>query len=290
MGAGVQILFGVWLFAVGAVVGSFLNVCIYRLPEGGSLWRPGSHCPQCKHPIRWYDNIPILSYLLLRGRCRDCGARISPQYLIVEALTGALFAFLAVIFISRGEPVSCTIIYLVLVCALVVASFIDLKHMIIPDEVTISGLILAPIVSLAFPDLQQFQLEAAGVHAEAILANARLNALAHSLIGMAVGAGFIYLVGLLGKLLFRKEAMGLGDVKFMGMIGGFFGWKLVMLTNLIAPVYGAVFGLVLLAVKGEHHIPYGPFLSLSAVTVMIWAPQMMAWIYQHYLPLYHISV
>ena len=287
MGFGMAIVVIFWLFVLGAVIGSFLNVCIYRLPEGGSLWRPASHCPQCKHPIRWYDNVPILSYVLLRGRCRDCGARISPQYLIVEALTGALFALLTVTFLSRGEPPSCTIIYLVLTCVLIVASFIDLKHMIIPDELTIAGMILAPILSLAFPALHQF--EGARRHAEALVSNARLNGLIHSLIGMAAGAGFIYLVGLLGKLLFRKEAMGLGDVKFMGMVGGFFGWKLVMLTNLIAPVYGAVFGLILLALKGEHHIPYGPFLSLSAVTVLVWGPEMILWIQMHYLPLYQMS-
>lgn len=287
MGIGVQIAVIICLFALGAVIGSFLNVCIYRLPEGGSLWWPGSHCPQCKHPIRWYDNVPIVSYILLRGRCRDCRARISPQYLIVESLTGALFALLAVTFLSRGEPIPCTVIYLTLACVLIVASFIDLKYMIIPDELTITGMVLAPILSLIFPALHEFS--GARRHAEAIFANAHLNGLVHSLIGMAAGAGFIYMMRVLGGLLFRREAMGWGDVKFMGMIGGIFGWKLVMLTNLIAPVYGAIVGLILMAAKGEHQIPYGPFLSMSAVTVMLWGPHMILWIQLHYLPLYQMS-
>ena len=273
----------IWFFALGAVVGSFLNVCIYRLPEGLSLWRPGSHCPQCKHPIRWYDNVPILSYLLLRGRCRDCGARISPQYMLVEALTGALFVLLTVTFLSRGEPVPCVVIYLALACVLIVASFIDLKYMIIPDELTITGMVIAPIASLIFPSLHE--LERARRHAEVIFTNAHLNGLVHSLIGMAAGAGFIYMMRLVGGLLFRKEAMGWGDVKFMGMVGGFFGWKLVLLTNLIAPVYGAIVGIILMLTKGEHQIPYGPFLSMGALTVMIMGPDMILWIHQHYLPL-----
>ena len=277
MGISAQIMVGVWLFAMGAVIGSFLNVCIYRLPEGGSLWRPGSHCPQCKHPIRWYDNVPILSYLLLRGRCRDCGARISPQYLIVEALTGALFTLLVASFISRAEPLPRTVTCVALACALIVASFIDLKYMIIPDELTITGMVLAPIVSLAFPSLHQTSAAQPLTHVWGLI---------HSLIGMAAGAAFIYVMRVLGGLLFRKEAMGWGDVKFMGMIGGFFGWKLVMLTNLIAPVYGAIVGLILMAVKGEHQIPYGPFLSASAVTVMIWGPDMISWIQYHYAPLF----
>jgi leader peptidase (prepilin peptidase)/N-methyltransferase len=263
----------VFLFAFGAVVGSFLNVCIYRLPEGQSLIRPGSHCPQCKHPIRWHDNIPIVSYVLLKARCRDCGARISPRYLIVEALTATLFMLLVLTFLSRGEPVSCIAIYLALACVLIVASFIDLDHTIIPDELTIPGMILAPILSLAFPAMHD-----PGRHAEIILSNAHLNSLVHSIIGIGVGAGFIFLTRVLGGLVFRKEAMGLGDVKFMGMIGGFFGWKQVMLANLIAPIYGSLIGLALLLSKGEHKIPYGPFLSLGAVTVMIWGPDVLSWI------------
>jgi leader peptidase (prepilin peptidase)/N-methyltransferase len=262
-----------FLFALGATVGSFLNVCICRLPEGGSLVRPGSHCPKCNHPIRWRDNIPIVSYVLLKARCRDCGARISPQYPIVEALTAALFVILTMALLSRGEPAPTVVVYLCLACALIAASFIDLKHTIIPDAVTIPGMILAPLVSLAFPVLQSAP-EVRGFGAP-LLGSPHLQGLVSSLLGMVAGAGFILLLLVAGRLVFRKEAMGWGDVKFMGMIGGFLGWKLVLLANLIAPVFGAIIGLLLLISKGEHYIPYGPFLSLGTLAVMIFGPDML---------------
>ncbi len=276
----------VWLFAFGAAVGSFLNVCIYRLPESGSLLRPSSHCPKCKHPIRWRDNVPILSYLLLRGRCRDCGTHISLQYPLVEFLTASLFVLLAAVFLMRGEPLSCIAVYLALTCILIVSSFIDLEHTIIPDEITIPGMILAPVASLAFPLLHH--LPSAERYPEIILANLRLNSLLHSLIGMAAGAGFIYLMRFFGGLIFRKEAMGWGDVKFMGLVGGILGWKLVTLANLVAPVYGAVVGIFLMVTKGERQIPYGPFLSLGVLTVMIFGPDMVVWLRLHYFPLHQM--
>jgi len=284
MGIDVGMIWIVWLFALGAAIGSFLNVCIYRLPLDGSLLRPPSHCPQCKHLIRWRDNIPIVSFIILRGRCRDCRASISPRYLIVELLTATLFVLLPLVFMSRGEPLPCIIVYLALACALVVASFIDLQYTIIPNEITIPGMVVAVLASLAFPALHH--LPSAGRYAHGLLANPHLNGLLHSFLGMAAGAAFILLMRVLGGLLFRKEAMGLGDVKFMGMVGGFLGWKLVTLTNFVAPVFGATVGVLLLLTKGEHKIPYGPFLSIATLAVIIFGPDMLLFIRMYYMPPY----
>ena len=145
----------VYAFAVGAVTGSFLNVCVHRLPRGFLLHKPPSHCPFCNVPIRWYDNVPILSYLLLGRRCRFCGIRISPRYALVEALTGLLFAYVTWR-LAGGREVDCPRlgVYAALTAALVAASFVDIEFRIIPDEVSIPGILLAPLVSLAWPHLR----------------------------------------------------------------------------------------------------------------------------------------
>jgi len=276
----------VFLFAFGAVLGSFFNVCIYRLPEGESVVRPRSRCPECKAQIAWYDNIPILSYLLLGAKCRRCGAEIAARYPLVEMLTAVLFALLGHTLLTRGESVGVVVVYLAFLGALVVLSFIDLDHMILPDEITIPGMILSVLLSALLPQLHAFP--AGGRRALVLFGNLRLNAVANSLIGLVVGAGLIYVLGVVGKLVFKKEAMGFGDVKLMGMMGGLLGVWFVILIFFIAPIYGVVFGVIVLATKGEHHIPYGPFLSMAAVTLLLWGPQIMAWMVERFYPVAHL--
>jgi len=164
-----------------------------------------------------------------------------------------------------------------------VASFIDLEHTIIPDALTIPGMILAPLISLAFPAWQAVP-ETRGATA-LLFSNPHLDGLANSLLGMAAGAGFILMLLVLGRIVFRREAMGWGDVKFMGMVGGFLGWKLVLMSNLVAPIFGSIIGILLLISKGQHYIPYGPFLSLGTLTVMIFGPDMLIWFRLHYFPI-----
>jgi leader peptidase (prepilin peptidase)/N-methyltransferase len=240
-----------FIFLFGACVGSFLNVCIYRMPEEGmSIVTPGSHCPKCKEPVRWYDNIPILSYIFLKGKCRFCRAKISPQYLFVEALTGYLFVEFFILF----GLTPAYFFYITFICLLLVSTWVDFKFQIIPDETNFFGMIFALIMSLIFPGLHN--------------TDTHLLGLAHSFIGLLVGGGMIYAVGIYGEFRFKKEAMGGGDVKLMAMIGAFLGWKLTVLTFFIAPFMGSIIGLYAKFVKKEEIIPYGPFLSLGAVVAL----------------------
>ncbi len=236
----------IW-FVLGAMVGSFLNVCIYRLPREESIIHPRSHCPQCQRPIAWYDNIPILSYLALGARCRHCHTTIHWRYPVVEALSG-----LSTVAVLHHFGVGVVgVIYLAFVWALLVASFIDLEHQIIPDEISVGGLIIGLLLSLLVPHLHGTD------HA--------LVSLKRALLGAAVGGGLLYTTGALGSVLFRKEAMGGGDVKLLAMAGSILGWKLVTFTFFIAPVLALIPGVGVLLWKRSHVIPYGPFLSLALV-------------------------
>ncbi len=244
--------------ALGLLVGSFLNVVIIRIPRRESIVRPRSHCVACGETIRWYDNVPVVSYLVLRGRCRYCDTRISSRYAIVEALTALLFVSVAWRVVAGSGVEAASIlrlsVFLYLTAALVASTFIDLEHQIIPDSITIPGMVLAPILSAAVPSLHGL--------------TEPLRALGWSLVGILAGALGTWLVGVLGKLVFRKEAMGFGDVKLMGMIGGLLGWKGVLLTFLLACVLGSVIGLVLLAVTRNRYLPFAPYLSAGAMIVI----------------------
>ncbi|MFC1698687.1 prepilin peptidase [Candidatus Omnitrophota bacterium] len=252
-----EIIIHIFIFCFGAVVGSFLNVCIYRLPRKESIVRPGSHCPACKHEINWYDNIPFLSYLLLRRRCRHCRGKISFRYFLVELLTAGLFLFLFKHFGSSAI----FWVYLGLSSSLVVVSFIDIDIREIPDEISLSGILIGMLISVIFPQLQQTNL-----HSLALL---------RSFLGVLAGGGSIYLTGIIGDAIFKKESMGGGDVKLMGMIGAFIGWKLALLTFFLAPFFGAVVGITLKIKKGESLIPYGPFLSLAALIAIVWGERII---------------
>lgn len=252
-------------FIFGSLVGSFLNVCIHRMPKGESIVWPGSHCPRCNKRIPGYDNIPFISYALLGGRCRFCRQRISLRYPLVELLTGVMFALL---FQRFGLSYN-FFFYALFFCALIIASFVDIKHRIIPDEVSIGGILVGFILSAV-----------RGFHLSPFSFNFR--PLANSFLGIVIGGGVIYFTGRLFDLVYFKllkrppiqgetESMGGGDVKLLAMIGAFLGWQRVLLTFFIAPFFGLIIGLITLLRKKDHTIPYGPFLALAALASVFWA-------------------
>jgi len=252
-------------FVFGAVVGSFLNVCIYRLPEGISIVNPPSFCPNCKYHIRWYDNIPLISYILLRGKCRNCGERISPRYFIVELVTALLFlAAYKSVGLSAVLPV-----YFALIGALIVVAFIDLKHRIIPDVITYSGIIGGVVLSFLLPMLHKNPFP------WNLVVEPKLAALLDSLSGLFLGGGALYLIGILGEATFKREAMGGGDVKLLAMLGAFLGWKAVLLIIVISALLGAIVGVVEKIRTGASYIPYGPYLALGGLIAMFWGERII---------------
>lgn len=251
-------------FIFGAIVGSFLNVCIYRIPKGLSIIKPSSYCPFCKKPIRFYDNIPILSYILLRGRCRSCGRRISIKYPIVEFLNATLY----VITLQRfsPEPSWHLLVYFIFLSSLIVITFIDLEYQIIPDRITLPGIPLGLIMgSTILPD-PFFRTNLLGFKS--------------SIIGVMLGGGLFYLAATLGRSIFKKEAMGGGDVKMMAMIGGFLGWKGVLLTTFLGSLSGSIVGISLILLKGRQWgstIPFGPYLAVGAVLSLLLGEEFLMW-------------
>ena len=258
----------VLIFIFGSMVGSFLNVCIYRLPRDRSPMRPRrSYCPYCHEMIAWYDNIPLVSYFVLHAQCRHCGFPISGRYVVVEFLTAAMFALTYGVLSARGESLPVTAVYLAIMSVLIMGSVIDIELRIIPDSVTIGGAMLAPVLSVLVPQLHR---NPAFGRTYVLSTDSFLGPLAASLTGMVVGALAIWLAGVMGKLIFRREAMGFGDVKFMALLGGLLGWKLVLLIFFMAPFFGAVIGVIQIIRTKDHHIAYGPFLSVATVISMLW--------------------
>ena len=250
---------------IGLIIGSFLNVCIYRMPSGQSIVMPRSYCTACKHQIPWYDNIPVLSFILLLGKCRFCKEKISLRYITVEVLTAVIFAILARTFGLSAT----TIIYMVLSCGLIIATFIDFEHQIIPDEITYGGMVLGLALSFAFPELHgTFN---------------RFYALRDSLSGLIVGGGLIFLLASIGTIAFRKKlkeigqesAMGGGDIKYMAMIGAFLGWQGAVFVFFIAPFFGSIVGIIEKLRKRADIIPYGPYLSIATLVFIIWGNRIL---------------
>lgn len=251
-----------FLFLFGTCVGSFLNVCMYRLPdENKSIVKPGSYCPHCKTPIRWYDNVPILGYLFLKGKCRVCRVSISPRYVFVEVLTGYIFVQFFNVFGLSPEYFA----YVFLTCALLVATFVDFKEQIIPDEVNYVGMIVGCLMGLLFPQLHD--------------TNHHVTGFGYAVLGLLAGGGSIYITAIIGDFIFKKESMGGGDIKLMGMIGAFLGWKYALLTFFVAPFLGSVIGLYVKYVKKEEIIPYGPFLSGAALIVLFWGDKIIQFVF-----------
>lgn len=245
------------IFILGLIVGSFLNVCIYRLPRGESIISPFSYCPHCRKSIPWFYNIPLLSYIFLKGRCHFCKKPISFRYFAVELISASILVFL----FNHFGLGSMFIIISLLITSLIVVSFIDLEHELIPDVLTLPGLGLGIVISFIFPHLQGTE--------------AHLLGLWKSALGVLVGGGVIYAMGIVGKAIFKKESMGGGDVKLLAMIGAFVGWEKVLVTFFVAPLFGSVVGIILKIKEKKEHIPYGPYLSLAAVISILWGDKII---------------
>lgn len=266
------LLIGIFIFIVGAIIGSFLNVCIVRLPHDQSVVQPGSHCVQCKRPIAWYDNIPLLSYCVLGGQCRYCHKGFSSRYFFVELLTAVIFVGFYCYF--GLTPLLWP--YLVMTSGFIVATFIDFGHRIIPDEVSVGGMFAGLLFSLFLPEMH-------GVAPNVSMPLwPYVQSFGLSLLGVLVGGGSIYAMGLLGDFLFKKESMGGGDVKLLAMIGAFLGWQYAVLTFFIAPLFGAVFGIIEKIRTGDTTIAYGPFLIAGALICLFWGEPLIAWIMSGY--------
>jgi leader peptidase (prepilin peptidase)/N-methyltransferase len=239
--------------ALGAIIGSFLNVCIYRLPRAKSIAWPASACPHCDRGLSWYENIPIVSFLALRGRCRTCRASIGVRYPIVEGVTGAMFALAwwyygpGVLLVSR----------LILGCALIVLFAIDLEHHLLPNTITIPGVVVGFVLS--------FFTEPGWVG---------------SLIGILVGGGVLFAIAEAYYRVRHEEGLGMGDVKMLAMVGAFIGWKLTLLTLMMASLSGTVIGLALIVSKRggmKYALPFGTFLALGAALAATVGPAMLDW-------------
>lgn len=239
---------------IGAVIGSFLNVCIYRLPRGESIVWPGSYCPTCGNPVAFYDNIPVLSYLWLAARCRACRASIPIYYPLVEAANA--IGYVAILW-NFGFTWT-TVLYAMLFSSLVVVTGTDLSHKIIPNVVTLPGILL-------------------GIFGAAtVLPVGLINAL----LGIVVGGGILLSLAWASPYLFGKEGMGGGDIKLLAMIGAFLGWKPALLTIMIGSLAGSLIGISMIALrwmKRDEYIPFGPFLVLGALLSMFFAQPLLDW-------------
>lgn len=279
------LLGGLWIFALGATVGSFANVCIYRIPWQKSLIWPGSHCPKCLSAIPWQDNIPILGWLLLRGRCRSCALPIPIRYPMIEALTGALFlgVFLSELVYGGRHMLEWLDFarlgyHLLLVSFLVVATFIDYDYTIIPDAITLPGMALGLAIGSLAPEIRPAPSTAATSWEGFVV----------GLTGLLVGGGMMWAIRILGRIAFGKEALGFGDVTLMAMIGSFLGWQILPPTLFLAAFLGLIEPIVkslnmirILIFHGQFRrvgseIPLGPYLSMAATLLMLGWPWIWA--------------
>ena len=271
-------IFGFFSFAFGACVASFLNVCIWRLPRNESVVRPASHCPVCNAFIKWYQNIPIVSYIALGGRCANCRNPISVRYAIVELLGGVLFLSA---YLQWAVPVTfdfqmaglrpllsfgCVPVYWLVFAGLILGSFIDLEHFYLPDRVTIGGMVLGVAASILLPEFQAEQTWK--------------GSLCWSVSGLAFGFFFLWGMGWLFSRLFRKEALGFGDVKLMGAVGAFFGPTAVLFVLIVSSIVGSFAGVGLILrgrakLGGFTAVPYGPFIAVAVLVWMFWGPSLV---------------
>jgi leader peptidase (prepilin peptidase)/N-methyltransferase len=268
-------MIALFVFVLGLLIGSFLNVCIVRLPRGRSIVTPPSHCPRCGASIKFYDNIPLISFLILRGRCRGCGEPISWRYPLVELMNAVLYVWIILEFAPGGEAA-----ILMLFCsALIVITFIDLDHQIIPDVITLPGILIgvsiAPFFMTGLNEPLPFNLGHLIPHA-----GPHLVGFLNSVIGMFCGALPLLIIGWLWEKLRRVEAMGGGDIKLMAMTGSFLGWKSALLTIMLGSLSGSIIGIALILLnrhKMSKVIPFGPFLALGAMTSAFYGTDIIEW-------------
>ena len=270
---GLDFILGCFSFGLGACIASFLNVVIWRVPRGESIVRPPSHCPKCNAPIKWYQNIPILSWLALRGKCANCKAPISPRYVLIETLGGLLF--LAVWLHYGPRQVLFVPIGWIWVSLMIVGSMIDFDHKLLPDFVTVGGMVLGVVCGgltavLAFVFYPE----------EALWW--KLYALKQSLLGLVFGFGLLWLVRWFGSKAFKREAMGLGDVFLMGAVGALFGPVAVLVALILSSVFGSIVGLSMVALSKTKfgkfvEIPYGPYICMGCLVWMFYGPELVNW-------------
>jgi len=242
------------IFILGLIIGSFSNVCIYRIPKNESIIYPASHCPNCRSNISPKDNIPILSYILLKGRCRNCKSKISIQYPIVEFLTGLIYL---IIYLIYGLSIQ-TLIYIILSSVLIIIAFIDFNEQIVPDVISLPGIVIGFVLSFFVPYISFI----------------------NSALGVVVGGGIILIIGLVGSVIFKKEAMGGGDVKLAAMIGAFLGWRYIIISLFLGFFLGALAGILLILLKiksREDVIPFGPFIVLGSLITLLWGEKIISW-------------
>ena len=253
--------FGFVIFALaslGLIVGSFLNVCIFRIPLGQSIVHPPSRCMKCGNKLRWYHNVPVVSWLVLRGRCGFCGEPVSARYPAVELLTGVVFALHGLVF----EPDLLMLVRLVFAAVLIVLAFIDIDHRILPDSMTLTGIPLGVLASVWLPP-----------------------GLRDSLIGVAIGGGSLWLIAE-GYYRWRKvEGMGMGDVKMLAMIGAVLGWRAVIVTLVLSSCSGALVGAAMITRTKDgmrYALPFGTFLSLGALAASLVGEPLVTWYLSFY--------
>lgn len=249
------------VFLIGSVVGSFMNVCIYRLPRSQSIVFPPSSCPRCGSRILWYDNIPIFGFLLLGGKCRFCKGKISPRYPVVEFITGLLALLLFLKF-----QFTATFFAMFLFCAaLIVVTFIDFEHRIIPDEISLPGIVLGFVLSFFISNLYRPD---------------EILGWKESLMGIVAGGGSLLLVAYGYQLVTRKEGMGGGDIKLLAMMGAFLGWRAVPFIIFLSSLVGSGVGISLMVSRNKDSrlsLPFGPFLAFGAFMFIFFGRQIIGW-------------
>lgn len=267
-----EIFFGVFAFIFGACAGSFMNVCIWRLPRNESIVTPPSHCPNCNYKIRWFENIPLISWICLRAKCSNCRQPISARYIAVEFLMAALFTLACFKCLHQPHPNPALFIPLAAVIFMAVTTiFTDIEHRIIPDEITFSTLIAGIVFAILWPwNWELTYLILKDLYGIKITLNPRITAFIFSFLGAAISFGAFAVFAIVGKRVFRQEALGWGDVKYMGALGACLGLPAAFFTALAGSVLGTLYGLVLMMTKKaglKTEIPFGPFLSLGT---LIW--------------------
>ncbi len=269
-------------FVLGSCIASFLNVVIWRVPRGESIVKPGSHCPKCNAPIHWYQNIPIVSWLALRGKCANCKAPISPRYILIELLGGILFAALfwrlhgTFTRFGVGPGVHTIVCAWIWASLMIVGTFVDFDHKLLPDFVTIGGMILGVYYN-AVATWMGFC-----VYPTHTLTCISEHPVVGSLIGLAVGFGVLWIVRVFGSWVFRREAMGMGDVFLLGAIGALCGPVAVLYSLILSSILGSVAGVAIMIVsKGRRgrflEIPFGPYLCIGCMVWIFRGPEIAAW-------------
>jgi len=256
---GLNVILGAFSFGLGACIASFLNVVIWRVPRGESIVSPPSHCPKCNAAIKWYQNIPILAWLALRGKCANCNAPISPRYILLEALGGCLFL---ATFLAFGLSLH-TLVMWIWVSLMIVGSMIDFDHKLLPDFVTVGGMILG-VVYNGFNSIVY--------HSSLVIL--------YSLLGLVFGFGLMWLIRFFGTMAFKREAMGLGDVFLMGAIGALFGPIAVIVTLILSSLIGSIVGVTMIALAKTKfgkflEIPYGPYICMACLAWIFYGPEMV---------------